>query len=540
MTIPPLPPPSGGQHATTRRTVLRTAAWSVPAVSLATAAPAFASSTAPELTPGASTPIDVTQCVPVDSVTFIATIGNAPAPVGETVTVTLPTGLAFVGGGTSVAVAVSAGGLVQVPEFVANGAAGTYSVTATLGSATASQTISVTPAPGSVVQLDRQAADRNTTAAFRTTTVAVPDAVSGAVWGDQVASGGYSTGSNAAILTATGTVRFWGANVGATTGAPATLTHNSATVTGLTMVDTWTSTGLNTNTAGGVAASPSAVYSWHRDGTGTGAAHVAQVTGLSGTVLAVAAEDGVSYALTTNGVYHWVNPTSGTTVAARGPISGTAGATELSTWSHRGPANTTLRAGGAVLVGNTVRQWTVSNNNVNTPTSSTPAVDGSITKMIHTDSGTMVRSSSGELWSYGAGFGGDTWVRRVESGVADFSMWGYINYVGGLYQDTTGGVSQFFGARNWYTPVTVRTGNVTNGTAVSNITKTFSADGTYLMLRADGTVYAWGGNLDNNGRGPAVAIGTGTGTTVDLNVWGKHISGIYTGGGYVIKGSIAC
>lgn len=90
--------------------------------------------------------------------------------------------------------------------------------------------------------------------------------------------------------------------------------------------------------------------------------------------------------------------------------------------------------------------------------------------------------------------------------------------MGGLWIDAAGQVTEFFGDTTWYTPQLIRTGNITTGTA-TGITKTYSSDGTYMVLKSDGTVYAWGGNLDNGGRGAALPIQTGTGLTVDLNVW---------------------
>mgnify|MGYP006985751189 CR=1 FL=1 len=75
---------------------------------------------------------------------------------------------------------------------------------------------------------------------------------------------------------------------------------------------------------------------------------------------------------------------------------------------------------------------------------------------------------------------------------------------------------------------------------IAHTSATLRSDGTYLLLTADGKVYAVGGNTDNAGRTGAVLVNTGTGTVRDLNVWGHHIGESYHGGGFVIKGALTC
>lgn len=484
------------------------------------------------------------RCAPVAAGTlmFAASVNASAAPVGTQIRVTLPAGLLFTDGSRARVVTISQQGLVPVPAFSATGSAGTYTLTATYNGASATQPVEVVPAPGSVVELRRSTGSTATTAAFSTVTVAgVGNAVAGAVQGDQTAA---SAGANGAVLTAAGTVRLWGANVGATAATPSTLQFNGAALTGVTAIDTWTSTGGGSpalaQATGGVAAGSTgaAVHQWHRTGTDTGTPTVVKVSGISGPVLQVAAEDGASYVLTTAGVHRWTTTTDSASPAVS-VIAGTAGATLMSTWSHRAPTSDALRHGGAAVHGATVHLWT----GTSVSTTTLPTGVGPVARLIATDSGVMVLGTNGTLWSFGTGFGtgtaATTWTSRA-SGVADFSMWGFTSYVGGLWISTSGAVTQFFGHQGWVTPVAVRSGHLSSGTALSGITKTYSSDGTYLALKTDGTVYAWGGNLDNSGRGPATTIATGSGTTVDLNVWGHHLQDVYYGGGYVIKAAPGC
>lgn len=546
------PAATAGRFTARRRSLVTAAAWSVPVVAVASAAPAYATSrptAAPMTTVVLASAASGTGIVPVvercttvaaGTVAFTGSIDGAPAPVGEVVTLSLPQGLAFASGGRDAEVRVTQAGLVQVPAFTATGAAGTYTVMASMRGELAAQSVSVVPAPGAVVELRRSTTTTATSAVFSTVAVAVTDAVAGAIQGDQAAA---SAGANGAVLTAAGTVRLWGAGTGATAAKPATLQFGGAAVTGAQFLDTWTSTGsgqaATADATGGVAASASTVWTWRQQGSSS---TVARVTGLSGVVQGVAAEDGWSYALTSAGVYRWENPTSGTTVAAA-LVPGTAftsSGTRMSAWSHRGPSDATLRHGGSAVNGRSVLAWTVaSNGKLTTATSTLPTEVGTVAHLVATDSGLMVLGTNGTLWSWGTGFGATSWVQRA-SGVAVFSLWGYNSYIGGLWITTTGELRQFFGLRRFESPVIVRTGSISSGPALTGITKVFSSDGTYLALRNDGKVFAWGGNLDNPGRAAAGQIATGRGTTVDLNVWGHHLGDVYYGGGYVITGDVVC
>ncbi len=529
---------SEGRQPVTRRTVARTAAWTVPTVAVVAAAPAFAVSD-PEygvvaVPPTGGAP-EMVRCQVLSGMAlqFSVTIDGSAAPDGEQVTIDLPAGLVFSPGGGTTTVATVSGGLVQVPPFQATGTAGTYAITATFHGVTAYQSVNVTPAPGSVVELRRTSAQAGATASFTTHPVTgITTAVAGAIMGDAGA-----TSANAAVITDGGVVRYWGEGLAATLSSPGQLAGAN-----YISVDTWASLPTSDTARGGAAGGPT-TRGWFSNTAGTVYTFTVSVPG---TVRSVHAEEGYSYALTDNGVYRWTSATTGAT-ATPTLVPSTAGASLMSAWSSRNASDSAVRQiGGYALVGSTVVWWRATNSG-STPgfpsvgTFALPAgLTGSVTALQSGDSGLMVLTSTGQLWSYGTAFSTTAaWSQRA-TGVVDFNLWTRNNFHGGLWIDASGGVTQFFGHQTWDAPATVRTGHISSGTPLSGITKVFTSDGTYLVLASDGTVYAWGGNLDNAGRGPAVATNTGAGSTVDLNVWGHHVDANYTGGGYVIKATEVC
>ncbi|MCJ1684313.1 hypothetical protein [Rathayibacter sp. VKM Ac-2928] len=526
-----------------RRSIVAAAAWSVPTVAAVVSAPTAAASTPPEPVgpPGLRdvSGFEAVRCevVPAGTVVFQALDGTSPAARGGSVTVSLPPGLSFsagdsTGGGASAVVPVGAEGVVSVPAFTASGSAGAYTVTAAYGTAIAFAEGTVTASPGQVLELTRSPGGANQRPTFSTAIVpGVADGVHGAISGDEVAA---SAGRNAAVLTADGRVRYWGANFGAPVTTPGTLTLGQSPVTGMVYVDTWTCAQAGNTSAGGIAAGVRAdsVHQWARAGTGTGPLTVAAVTGVSGTVLAAESNDGYSYALTSSGLHWWANATSGDRVAAT-LIAGTAGSTAISTWSYR-RVNGVLVFGGAILLADgSVSLW--SGSHALAPSIGAPA---DIVEFQAGQSSTYARTGSGELWTQGVAFtpspGGAAWTRRAEN-VATSNAWSFEEYTGGVYVTTAGAVVQFMAAQ----PV----GGIVFSTEARTIpagvtlTKVFSTDGTYLALASNATVYAWGGNLDNSGRSqPALVAGVANAT--DLNAWGFH-GPSYVGGGYVIS-SIGC
>ncbi|ROQ60328.1 hypothetical protein EDF36_1464 [Rathayibacter sp. PhB152] len=520
-----------------RRSIVAAAAWTIPTVAVVTTAPHAAASTPPEPV-GPPDLLDVTgfeavRCdvVPAGTVLFRALDGTSPAARGASVTVTLPPGLGFSPGGSSAVVAVGTEGVVSVPAFAASGSAGSYTITATYGTAIAYAPGTVTASPGQVVELTRSPGGANQQPTFSSAVVpGVVDGVHGAISGDELAA---SAGRNAAVLTADGRVRYWGANLGAPVTAPGTLTFAGAGVTGMVFIDTWTCVQAGNTSAGGIAAGAGAdsVRQWYRTGTGTGPLTVAAVTGITGTVLAAESNDGYSYALTSTGLHWWANATSGDRVAAT-LIAGTAGASAISTWSYR-RANGVLAFGGGILrADGGVSAW--NGSHALTTLGGAPA---DIVEFQAGQSTVYALTGSGELWTQGAAFtsspGGAGWILRAEN-VATTNAWTYEGYTGGVYATTAGTVAQFFAAQPAGNAYRTEARTIPAGVT---LTKVFSTDGTYLALASNATVYAWGGNLDNSGRSqPALVAGVTNAT--DLNAWGYH-GPSYVGGGYVIS-SIGC
>ena len=517
-----------------RRSIVTAAAWSVPTVAVVVSAPSAAASTPPEPV-GPPDLIDVTgfesvRCdvVPAGTVVFRALDGTSPAAKGGAVAVTLPPGLSFSAGGTSAVVVVGEEGVVSVPAFTASGSAGSYTITAAYGTATAVAQGTVTAKPGQVVELTRSPGDGNQAPRF--SAAAVPglvDGVHGAISGDELAG---SAGRNAAVITAGGQVHYWGANVGAPVTAPGTLLFSGTPVTGMVFVDTWTCAQAGNTSTGGIAAGirPDAVYQWARTGTGAGPLTVVAATGISGTVLAAESNDGYSYVLTSSGLHWWANATSGDRVTAT-LIADTAGATAISTWSHRRANGELVFGGGVLLADGGVSLW--SGSHALAPSVGAPA---DIVEFQAGQASTYALTGSGELWTQGVAFapsaGGTSWTLRAAD-VSTSNAWSFEGYTGGVYVTTAGAAVQFMAAQP-AGGIVFRTEAKTLAAGVS-LTKVFSTDGTYFALASNATVYAWGGNLDNAGRSQPVLVAGVTDAT-DLNAWGFH-GPSYVGGGYVIS-----
>ncbi|WP_336647438.1 thioester domain-containing protein [Microbacterium sp. MMO-10] len=71
-----------------RRTIVKGAAWSLPVIAVAVAAPAFAASNGTEIDPG-STPVPTGVCTPVGNIRFALTKNGAPV-ANQAIIVTLP------------------------------------------------------------------------------------------------------------------------------------------------------------------------------------------------------------------------------------------------------------------------------------------------------------------------------------------------------------------------------------------------------------------------------------------------------------------
>lgn len=530
-----------------RRTLMRASVWSAPAIAAAVAVPAVAASHPPVYGlvagPGGTSAPTAQACSTVAASTFqfTATMNGGAAPAGQDVTITLPLGLRFADHTTATTLKTGTGGVVDLPAIVPFGAAGTYTISATYQGQTATTNLSVTPQPGSVTALNRSTTTSTSGATFTTTEVPITDAVKGSIFGDQNSTSSTGAGANTVILTASGAVRYWGRDSGGTRSVPATLSHDGQPLTGMTMVDNWTSIQAKDDATGGVVANSARAYQWYRSGSGS-TLQVARVTGFTGTIVGVTSDNGRNYLHTTTGIWAWPTAISGTTVTLTGGnhIVNSQSITAFHTWSHG--ASGTLTYGGAAVYGSNIALWRDST----TPTTVAlpPGVTSAqVEKLVTSDSGLMLMARGGALYTRGTGTrDASSWTLRA-SNIADFSMWGFrtnTNYVGGVYIDAAGHAYRMFSSATggWLAPEVIRVASST--TPLANVVQSYSSDGTYLLLTADGKVYAVGGNTDNAGRTGAVLVNTGTGTVRDLNVWGHHIGESYHGGGFVIKGAQTC
>lgn len=551
-----------------RRTVIRGAAWSVPAISLASAAPAFATSGQ-----GTYRISETTRSVadrtllrcgayPSPAVAFTVTSSRAISSTAadDRLMVTLPAGLVWLDGTPAAAprpvaapnTPVGAGGVattvVTIPGIRAVAATGAYVITATFRGQTAQQTVWVTVTEGTYRQITRAQGGPDTAAAFSLAGVNVAQTKASAISGDQTAG---SAGANAAVVLTNGTARIWGARTGDTATEPTTLAYAGTTLGSLAFVDSWTSTAWGANdtvarpagadSAGGAVAQASTsgaagVWAWFRDPSATGTTaeqttrrplRVARVTGLptGAAVRALWSHAGMSYVLLQGqGVYQWSsflpNPGTNTTVAAT-RMTSTAGATLANTWGkHRPPATgggSVATHGGAALVGRTLRVWSQSvatAGTTGTVAALAPATDttevalptevGVVTRIEATDSGILLLDDQRRLWTYNTQDGANSWRQRLE-GVADFSVWGHVTNLRYI-----GGTAIDTAGRvtQFFIDNAWKTAPVVGaGNApLTGITRVESSDGTYLALRWDGTLYGWNGNIDNSGRTSASVL----------------------------------
>ncbi|MGC0369307.1 hypothetical protein [Microbacterium sp. SLBN-111] len=129
-----------------RRTIVTGAAWSVPVIALAVAAPA-ASASAPtgaqlEFLDG---PYSVTACGTLSPVTVSLTAADGSPIAGQSVLITLPEGLTWSDGTTAPkAFVTDASGRASVTGIVAPAKNGTFNLTATSGSLSDVESVTVT------------------------------------------------------------------------------------------------------------------------------------------------------------------------------------------------------------------------------------------------------------------------------------------------------------------------------------------------------------------------------------------------------------
>lgn len=126
-----------------RRTILAGAAWSIPVISVATAAPAFAATTDLKLAFDKSS-YSGEGCKTITGVKVTATRNSVAAP-GESVTVTLADGYTFSDGSTSYTATTGSDGSITLPDIKVPAKGGSSTFSASGGGASASAPVSGQP-----------------------------------------------------------------------------------------------------------------------------------------------------------------------------------------------------------------------------------------------------------------------------------------------------------------------------------------------------------------------------------------------------------
>lgn len=131
-----------------RRTVLRSAVWSVPVIAVATATPISAASDARTLTWG---PIaDIAACASATS-GYVDYAAGANPIVGELVEISLPAGLRWADGSTVKSFVTDANGRANLDAVISDGRAGSYVLTASAAGASAATTTVTVEAQASAI-----------------------------------------------------------------------------------------------------------------------------------------------------------------------------------------------------------------------------------------------------------------------------------------------------------------------------------------------------------------------------------------------------
>lgn len=544
--VVPEPRPKNG---VSRRTLVKGVAWTVPAVSMAAAVPAFAASPNDFIVTGTGWS-SVPRCEVISDTSFCAAPRDgSPTQAGLTVEVTLPAGLQFGDGGTTQSLTTNARGCVTVPGFRVTGAGGDYSgaITGKVEGAGPDSVGhlggSVSVGDGVVIELRANFVDSGGTSAA----VAVRST-------GQLASAGASSGNDvgnslsAAVIrggTNDGRVQYWHGTSSWANGSTPTRS-TLGTVQGATMVDTYTINGSEGRT-GGVAANASQLWQWHAafDGSNPTVRPVTLPTGF-GTILEIAAFPTRCYARTTAGIYSWPTDRNGTVTTALALTAPNHRIYNGSTlgWSPyydtRNDANLNNDATGVAYIRTdgqlSLRTYPVgipaATGNGN-PTDTTNVASG-VVDVAAGSAGLMALTSTGAMHTYAAyGSPADSnsrirptgWTQRATN-VSSITAWGINGYFGGLYLQN-GTVTQVFGHGSYTT-------RAIGGLEGQTITQIFSSDGAYLVLTSSGEVWYWFGNNDHAGSLTARRLAT-TGAVADLGVWANHAGTRYYAGAYAIE-----
>ncbi|BAJ73396.1 Ni,Fe-hydrogenase III small subunit [Microbacterium testaceum StLB037] len=134
-----------GGWAVRRRTVVAGAAWGLPVIMIATAAPAYAAASQTVNLAFDKVQYVATGCQPITGATVTATNRTDGRPVaGLSISVTLPRGFSYPTGATTYTGTTNASGVVALPDIVTPSTGGTVTLTAVAATVSTSASASVT------------------------------------------------------------------------------------------------------------------------------------------------------------------------------------------------------------------------------------------------------------------------------------------------------------------------------------------------------------------------------------------------------------
>lgn len=467
---------SGSDHSAQvlrRRTLIGAAAWSAPILLSSASVPAVAAS--PSQPPvvtihSLASDLTVNRCAVANAgdIRFQIHVDGLPGAVSDLVTIQLPDGLRFVGGDSVLALPCGPTGLVTVPAIQAVGSAGTYSVTATLGTETAFSSVTVHGAQAaSVTLIPFGAATTSGTITTIPNVAAVDLGTEGFGFLDSdgrlfVSGEAFGTPAAEPVQVATDIARM---RVGAEPQISGSKLSTKLIV-------------MTTSNEVYVSASVSALPV------------LSKMTNYTGTVRDLQTYYGANYVITTAGIHYSGTAYGSTHLSPLALLPGSAETTVYDLWSGSAPDKRVM--GGGALVDANGSVVTFSSTEAAPVRRTVQSRPSAAIRTIGASKNTvMALDVNGRLWGYGGAFG-DTFTEIfAQPGIsfAAMSHWARIDlgndYFGATLLGTDGAVYQTYDA--------TRIEKV-KGLDDVVVTRMFANDGIYQVLASDGSVWSWLGN----------------------------------------------
>ncbi|RLP77801.1 hypothetical protein D9V32_00245 [Mycetocola tolaasinivorans] len=495
-----------------RRTLVAGAAWSVPAIALISASPAAATSgesvwelETPEPWLGV---VDRCATVTPGHVRFSVTENGTVPSEEQTITVTLSEGISFsraVPGQEQEQQFRTIGGTIRLPGIDASGTSGYYSITATVRGLTSTVLMGIVgTAPGAVFTFNTGASQEPSMVPhteFRAKTAAVARNAHWAV-------------DDRSMLW------YWGQAFGG--GAKRIATIDGA----VTAVSGWSSQpGSQYFTGCLVLTEDNRVFR----GLGTGGSlSFTELTSFRGVVDQIVACDNAYYVLTDEGLWHGGGAfkDSSNTAQLVGPYRPSAGASKLTAWSTY--TDKWYTGGGIEMANGQINTFRANSNNTIYSASRT-SVLGNVHTLFATDTSIIVMNDKREVFGAGDAFGGPNNLVFIAQNAVEVAAWGIRSggnekaYTGGVILVENGSIIEFLQEDGKSMKSKIVPGEL------ENVTRVFAADGSYLALDANGSVFRWTGNADSTITKPSkVAVPAMT----DIFHYGYHTPNWWAG--YVV------